>query len=318
MNSSRLAIAMDIGGTNLRFALINESAVILKKGATLTSDHEGKDAIIQRIIDSARLVLEWAEAQPVAMGLALASPVDPDTGIMHMPPNILSLQGYSPIHDLKTNLGMPVVAANDATLAALAEHRYGLKKSVDNLVYLTLSTGVGGGQIINGEIYNGSRGFAAEWGHLTLDLDGPQCNCGSNGCFETFCSGPSIVRITHELLKETGADSTLRQGDLEKLTPLNIAQAAREGDQFSLTVWNKIGRYLGIALSVILNTLDPEIIIIGGGVSSALDLMLESVKREINVRALFPYVDKIPIRSAQLGDEAGLIGAATLAFDNVT
>ena len=316
MSSSRLAIAMDIGGTNLRYAVINESATILAKGTTETSEHEGTEAIIQRILEAAKTAVSWADTKPVAIGLALASPVDPVTGVMQMPPNILSLQGYSPIKDLQEALKIPVVAGNDATLAALAEYRYGLKKSVSSMVYLTLSTGVGGGQIIDGKIHNGSRGFAAEWGHLTLDFKGYQCNCGGNGCFETYCSGPAIVRIAEEMLADTANESTLNQ-HLGKLTPQKIASAAREGDQFSIGLWDEIGKYLGVALSVILNTLDPDVIVIGGGVSSALELMMKSVEYEVKTRALYPYSNNIPVIPAKLGDEAGLIGAATLAFNNI-
>ena len=316
MSLSRLAIAMDIGGTNLRYAVVNESATILAKGVTETSEFEGKEAVIRRILDAARTAVSWADTKPVAIGLALASPVDPVTGVMQMTPNILSLQGYSPIKDLQDNLDIPVVAANDATLAALGEYKYGIKKSVSNMVYLTISTGVGGGQIIDGKIYNGSRGFAAEWGHLTLDFEGHQCNCGSNGCFETYCSGPAIVRIAEEMLAETALKSSLNK-HLGKLTPQKLASAARDGDQFSIEVWDKVGRYLGVALSVILNTLDPDVIVIGGGVSSALDLMKKTAEREVKTRALYPYTNNIPVTTAKLGDDAGLIGAAALAFDNI-
>jgi len=316
MSSSRLAIAMDIGGTNLRYAVINESATILAKGITETSEHEGKEAIIQRIIDAAKTALSWADTMPVAVGLALASPVDPVTGVMQMPPNILSLQGYSPIKDLQKATGLPVFAANDAALAALAEYTYGLKKSVSSMVYLTLSTGVGGGHIIDSKLHNGSRGYAAEWGHLTLDFNGHECNCGSTGCFETYCSGPAIVRIAQKMLADSTIESTLHQHS-GILTPLKIATAAREGDQFSIELWHKIGKYLGVALSVILNTLDPDVIIIGGGVSSALDLMMKSTEHEIKTRSLYPYSHKIPVIVAKLADEAGLIGAAALAFDNI-
>ncbi|MDP6771368.1 MAG: ROK family protein [Anaerolineales bacterium] len=316
MSLSRLAIALDIGGTNLRYAVVNESATILAKGVTETSEFEGKEAVIRRIVDAARTAVSWADTKPIAIGLALASPVDPVTGVMQMPPNILSLQGYSLIKDLEENLDIPVVAANDATLAALAEYRYGIKKTVSNMVYLTLSTGVGGGQIIDGKIYNGSRGFAAEWGHLTLNFEGYQCNCGGTGCFETYCSGPSIVRIAKKMLAETTLKSSLNK-HLGGLTPEKLASAARDGDQFSIAVWDKVGRYLGVALSVILNTLDPDIIVIGGGVSSALDLMMKTAEREVKTRALYPYTNNIPVTTAKLGDEAGLIGAAALAFDNI-
>ena len=316
MSLSRVAIAMDIGGTNLRYAVVDENAKILAKGVQQTSESDGKEAVVARILDSAKTAVSWAETKPIAIGLACASPVNPITGVMQMPPNILSLQGYSPIKDLQENLGLPVVVANDATLAALAEYKFGLKKSVANMVYLTLSTGVGGGQIIDGKMHNGSRGFAAEWGHLTLDFNGYKCNCGSTGCFETYCSGPSIVRIAETMLSETSVESTLNQ-HLENLTPLKIASAARQGDQFSIELWDKIGSYLGVALSVILNTLDPEVIVIGGGVSSALDLMMKAADQEIKTRALYTYDNDIPVVSAKLGDEAGLIGAAALAFDNI-
>ena len=137
-----------------------------------------------------------------------------------------------------------------------------------------------------------------------------------SGCFETYCSGPAIVRIAEEMLAETALKSSLNK-HLGNLTPQKLASAARDGDQFSIEVWDKVGRYLGVALSVILNTLDPDVIVIGGGVSSALDLMMKTAESEVKTRALYPYSNNIPVTTAKLGDDAGLIGAAALAFDNI-
>ncbi len=310
---------MDVGGTNLRYALVRQApdgVELVKRDFVLTSHEEGRDAVMGRIVEATRTASEWSEASPVGVGLAIAGPLDPATGVMFRPPNIPPFHGFSPVASLREQLGVRAVSANDATLAALAEHRYGGHGKSDNLVYLTISTGVGGGQVVDGNLYTGASGFAGEWGHVTLDPDGPPCNCGNRGDLESFCCGPAVTRRTLRMLQDARQESVLGRLDPHALSAKDVERAARDGDALALAVWEETGRYLGIAAAGILNAVNPDIIAIGGGVSNALDLMMPAVERELAWRTLAPYRDRTPIVPAVLGDDSALFGAATLALES--
>lgn len=317
MTSSDTVIAMDVGGTNLRYALVRETLTgveIVRREAVHTGDAEGREAVLGRMVEATRAAAGWADATPLGVGLAMAGPTDPDSGVMYRPPNLMAFDGFSPAAALVRAVGMKTVSANDATLAALAEHRYGPHGGPRHLVYLTLSTGVGGGQVVDGDLYTGARGFAGEWGHMTLNPDGPPCNCGNRGDLESYASGPGVARIACRLLEEDGRESALRGMPLDSLNAAAVDRAARDGDALALAVWEEAGRYLGILLAGILNAADPDLIVIGGGVSNALDLMMPAVERETAWRAMEQHQGRLPVARAALGDDSGLLGAAALAF----
>ena len=308
---------MDVGGTNLRFALVRqalEGVEIVRRDAVLTGDEDGRDAIMDRIVEATRTAANWSDVKPIGVGMAMAGPTDPVTGVMFRPPNIVPFDGFSPMASLVDRLGVNAVSANDATMAALAEHRYGGHGKSNNLVYLTLSTGVGGGQVVNGELYTGAGGFAGEWGHVTIDPDGPPCNCGNRGDLESFCSGPGVTRIARRMLEESNQDSLLRLIAPEVLTPEGIERIARDGDSLALAIYEESGRYLGIAVAGILSAVDPDLVVIGGGVSNALDLMMPGVERELSWRAMEQHRGRLPVVKATLGDDSALLGAAALAL----
>jgi glucokinase len=318
---------MDVGGTNLRFALVRQggqapalgrrapgAVEIVRRDVVPTGDKDGREAVMGRIVEAVRIATGWADEPPIGVGMALAGPVHPDTGVMFRPPNLMSFDGFSPMTSLAKRLGVRAVSGNDATLAALAEHRYGPHGRPGNLVYLTLSTGVGGGQVVDGELYTGSGGFAGEWGHVTLDPDGPECNCGNRGDLESYCSGPSVARDALRMLDESRRESALRQIAPEALTAKDVNHAARKGDALALAVWERSGRYLGISLAGILNAVDPDLIVIGGGVSNALDLMMPAAERECAWRSMEQFSGRLPVVRAALDDDSALLGAAALAF----
>jgi glucokinase len=308
---------MDVGGTNLRFALVRDGAdgvEIVRRDSVLTGDEEGRDAVMDRIVEATNTAMGWSDARPVGVGMAMAGPTDPVTGVMFRPPNIMSFDGFSPMAALTERLGVNAVSANDATMAALAEHRYGGHGKSDNLVYLTLSTGVGGGQVVNGDLYTGAGGFAGEWGHVTIDPNGPPCNCGNRGDLESFCSGPSVTRMAIHMIEQSSQQSPLRQIAPEALTPKGIELIARDGDALARTIYEEAGRYLGISVAGILAAVDPDIVVVGGGVSNALDLMIPGVERELAWRAMEQHRGRMPVVRATLGDDSALLGAAALAL----
>jgi glucokinase len=311
---------MDVGGTNLRYGLVRQSqdgVEIVRRAAMLTGDKEGRDAVMGRIVEAVRIATGWADDPPIGVGMAMAGPVHPVTGVMFRPPNLMSFDGFSPMSSLQEHLGVGAVSGNDATMAALAEHRYGGHGQPKNLIYLTLSTGVGGGQVVGGDLYAGAGGFAGEWGHVTLDPDGPPCNCGNTGDLESYCSGPGVARIARRMLGE-GRQSTLADIASDALTSKDVNHAARNGDALALAVWEESGRYLGISLSGILNAIDPDLIVIGGGVSNALDLLMPSAQRECEWRAMEQYSGRLPVVRAALDDDSALLGAAALALQAFT
>ncbi len=225
-----------------------------------------------------------------------------------------------PLGELVTErTGLPATVDNDANLAALAEHRYGAAAGTENVVLLTIGTGIGGGLIIGGRPYRGTRGAGAELGHMVIDVNGPPChgNCPNRGCVETLVSGTALARDGLEAA-EQHPDSELGRARSEgaEIDAPRVIDAARAGDRPALEVVTRAGRNLGVALSGFANCFDPDLIVLGGGLMAAGDLLLEPARSELRRRALAPQ-DEVPVEPAALGEEAGMVGAATLALDEL-
>jgi glucokinase len=317
MPESNTVVAMDVGGTNLRYALVRESSGeidVIRREAIPTGDPEDREVLINRIFNATRTAIEWGAELPIGIGFSLAGSTDPVSGVMYRPPNLMAFHEFSPAAAVESEVGLKTISANDATAAALAEYRYGSHGKLNHLVYLTLSTGVGGGQVVGGELYTGAGGFAGEWGHMTLDPEGPPCNCGNRGCLESYCSGPAVVRIARAALATNLQNSILRVHSYETLTAETVHAAAREGDALALSVWRESGRYLGIALAGLLNAVDPDVIVIGGSVSKALDLMMPAAESELSWRVMEQHRGRLPVVNANMGDDSALLGAAAMAF----
>ncbi|HXR30538.1 MAG TPA: ROK family protein, partial [Solirubrobacterales bacterium] len=221
-----------------------------------------------------------------------------------------------PIRDLVAErTGLPVFVDNDATVAALAEHLYGAARGAENAVMLTIGTGIGGGLILGGEVYRGSTGAGAELGHTVIDLDGPPCqgNCPGRGCVETLASGTAVGREGREAA-EHAPDSALgkMQAGGRTIDGVAVTEAALAGDAAARGVFDLVGMRLGAALASFANIFEPEVFVIGGGVIAAGDLLLDPARRELEARAL-PPMKKIPVFAAELGSDAGMIGAAAMA-----
>jgi glucokinase len=213
---------------------------------------------------------------------------------------------------------LPVYLGNDANLAALGEYTFGAGKDYRYLVYITVSTGVGGGVIEDGRILQGAQGAAAELGHMTIEYDGPRCNCGNIGCLEILTSGPSIRRRTIELL-ETGVPSKLVdrvEGNLEDITPELVAEAARQGDEAALRIIKETAFFLGVGVTNVLHLYNPEIVVIGGGVSKIGDMLFEPLREVVYERAMRAFWEGVPIVQTELGGDIGLYGSIALVLQN--
>jgi glucokinase len=245
------------------------------------------------------------------MGVAVAAALDFDSGVLKNSPNLPALNGLKLRERLADSLGVKIVVDNDGTAAAVGEHWLGATQGTNNSVCVTLGTGVGGGLIFGGKPYRGIDGTAGEIGHIGVEKNGHPCGCGSLGCVEQYASATAIVRIAKEL-NESYPESRLAS-KLE-LTAADVYEAGLLSDPLALEVFSTMGAYLGMALADLVNVLNPEMIVIGGGVAGAWDLFIGSVSREIVRRSFREPAQRVKLIRAKLGDDAGILGVAQLAL----
>jgi glucokinase len=313
----RHVIAVDLGGTNIRAArfVANDPHPVAQVRLS-TFAARGREVVISRILDAVGQVAGDSPAD-LRIGIGAPGPLDPKRGIILEAPN---LPGWNdvPLRAIVVEaLHCPVAIGNDANLAALGEWRYGAGQGAQDVLYLTLSTGIGGGVICSGRLLEGFHGLAAELGHMTLDRNGPVCGCGKQGHLEALASGPAIARRAVELIR-SGEPSSLARGgdDLTGLTAALVGEAARAGDSLAKRVVKEAGEAIGCHLASLMHAFDPEVIILGGGVSQMGDLLFEPIQNALRSHILHPrYLDGLRLVPAALGDEAGLIGAMALASD---
>ena len=308
-------LAADLGGTNLRVALIDRQGSVTNLTKTKTNASDGRAAVISRLI---RLLKDVGQLAPktglTGIGLSVASPVDPSTGVMYNPPNLPGWDQFNINKTLEKHLDLPVITANDATLAALAEHQYGSGRGHSNIVYLTLSTGIGGGIVIGNKLFMGTRGLAGELGHMTVDRNGPSCNCGNIGCLEVMASGSAIARFARQRLRAGETSTMTTENDLNTIDAEIVTNAARSGDNLAKEIVSMAASNLGRGIINIMHGLDPGIVILGGGLTKNLDLFMPTIIEEISKHAIKYQADTIPVVRSKLGDNISLLGASVLAF----
>jgi glucokinase len=310
--SAGKTIGVDLGGTKLALGVLDSGAELLWESRERSTGHT-EDSLVELL---AHEIEEARAAQPgiVAAGLGIPATIDRGRGIAISAVN-LPIEDL-PIRDLVSErVGLPVFVDNDANVAALAEHLYGAARGADNAVMLTIGTGIGGGLILGGEVYRGSTGAAAELGHVVIDMDGPRCqgNCPNRGCVEALASGTALGR---EGRAAAAREPESMLGGMEaegrEIDGRAVTEAALAGDATAVGVFELIGGRLGVALASLANVFEPEAFAIGGGVIAAGELLLEPARRELRARAL-PPMNGTPLLAAQLGADAGMIGAAAMA-----
>ena len=311
--SNHFVLALDIGGTHFRLALADQKGQLLRQCKGHSSPENGPEQAIERIKDAATEMLSGLEPGSVrGMGIAVAGLITPATGVLLTSPTLLSWYN-TPLKEIfEKELQLPVWVGNDANLAALGEHRFGSGIGCDDLIYITVSTGIGGGVITGGKLLTGSSGFAAELGHMTIDLNGPRCNCGNVGCLEAMASGTAIARLTLEKLScgEASVITDLVAGDLTKVTARVVGEAASSGDAVARAIMHTAATNLGVGIVNLVHIFNPELIIIGGGVSQSGELLFDPVRQVVAERTISDYT--VRIVPATLGDDCGLLGAAAL------
>ncbi len=310
----RYVIAVDLGGTQVRVVRCDEAGTIYAHARTDTPALEGPNAVIDQI---QRLIGEMREGlsddEIIGIGVGTPGPVDGRTGVVYEAPN---LQGWINI-PLRTILhertGLPVEVGNDANAAALGEWLFGSGKGTDNFVYVTISTGIGGGIINDRALLLGRKSIGGEVGHMVVQAGGYRCGCGNFGCWETLAAGPALARHAAEAVA-TGAPTSLREIATQRvLTPGDVAAAARAGDMVALQIMEREGEYIGIGLVNILHLFSPDRIALGGGVMKSADLFMPALHRTVQTYAMTPYRDT-DIGLATLGDHTGVLGAAALVL----
>lgn len=302
---------IDIGGTKIALALAGTDGRVTKKTRFPTRVADGPRAILERVFSEIERMLKGCGARLGAVGVGCGGPLDRQRGLILSPPNLPGWDEFPIVALLQEHFGVPVLLDNDANAAALGEHRYGAGLGLKHLVYMTISTGIGGGVIVSNKIIHGVYNGAGEVGHMTVLPDGPLCGCGARGCLEALCSGTAIARRARERLA-AGEESFLSSLDAVEVTSQAVALAAREGDAMASKVWYDTIRYLSVGVGNIFHALAPEAVIIGGGVSTAGEQLFEPLREQVRARVLMLPPDKIHILQASLGGDSGIHGAVIL------
>jgi glucokinase len=293
-------LAVDLGGTELRAALVDGSGRILATQATATDAAGGPDAVIGQMVE---LVERVRGDEPVTrLGLAAPGPLDPDAGVVLAAPMLAGWRDVPLVAALRDRLGLDVVLENDANAAALGEWRFGAGRGTRSMVFVTVSTGIGGGVVVDGHLLHGRRGMAAEVGHMSV-TQGVACVCGGVGCWEAVASGTALARAAAATLAADGGPATGRQ----------VEAAARRGESAALALLDAEADWLGIGIANLLHLYSPERVVLGGGVMACFDLLRERMAAMVRARAMPAYRD-VPVVLAELGGRAGLIGAASLVL----
>lgn len=312
------SIGIDLGGTDIKAGLVSATGEISCQVVLPTHVDAGPKAVASRIAGATREVLAKAEKQRIAgiIGIGLGAPglIIAESGVVHFSPNFPGWTDIPLVDDVKRALGsqdFPIFMDNDVNAMTLGELHHGAGVGYQSLVALTLGTGVGGGVVIDGQVYHGSRNTAGELGHTIVEPNGRYCGCGNQGCLEAYAGAKSIVERTQEKIA-SGRNTDLVSD--ASLTPKRIAEAAHAGDSLAVEIFAETGAYLGIALTSIAHILNPEIAIIGGGIAEVGErLLFEPIRTELTKRAMdIPGMMKVV--PAALGNRAGIVGAAMLAF----
>lgn len=300
-------LAADVGGTNMRTALLNVKGEVLKSLKRPALAHKGREALIKRLVQMFQDTLRegGVDIRKIrGVGVGFPGPLDTERGIVFNPPNLKGWQEVYLRDILEQEMGRPVALENDANAAALGEYWKGAGRGTRSLVCLTLGTGVGGGVVLEGRVWHGDKGIAGEIGHMTLVKNGRRCGCGNRGCLETYSSASGIITTMKGLLERHHIKPK------EAITLERMGKWARAGDSLTRRAIRETGVNLGIGIANVANLLNPEMIVLSGGVTNLGEYLFGPLREEVRKRALPKAVEGLRIVRAELGDNAGVIGAA--------
>jgi len=304
-----VVIGVDLGGTNLRTALVSQNGEVVDKVKEPTHASDGHEKVVQRLIENIKAQRDNTSRNGIkiaAVGVGAPGVIHADSGVVVTSPNFPDWNNLPLKKELEAALALPVFIENDANAAALGEQWRGAGRGISSMILLTLGTGVGGGIVLDGRIWAGADGMAGEIGHMTIIPDGRQCGCGNTGCLEMYASSRGIVMTYQERSPQSMA-----------ITSEDIYQAARDGYALAAEVMKDMGRMLGIGIANLINIFNAEMIVVGGGVKDAWPLFIGTAREEIKKRAFEYPAARTQIVPSVLGDDAGMIGAAALAFQKL-
>jgi glucokinase len=315
-----VALGLDIGGTKLAAGVVDASGRVHSFVLEPSHGEEGPDAVLTRLFQlGTRAVAEsgvaWTDVGRI--GIGCGGPLDAARGVVLSAPHLPGWVDVPVTTLAEEAYGRPAVLENDATAAAAAEHRHGAGAGTRNMIYLTISTGVGGGIVIDGRLYRGSMGNGGELGHVTIDCNGRRCHgCGRLGCLEAYVSGTSIAERAREALTGWTRDSVLRT--IAEPTATDVATAARAGDALAQEVWDGTTAALACGLTSFVNLFEPELVVLGGGVTRSGEQLLGPVREAVRTTAMSPAGRAADIVLSALGEQVGVVGAAAIAFEQVS
>jgi len=321
MADVKMAIGIDLGGTDIKAGLIDSNGQIHLNKKKPTDAQKGGEFVLNNLIGiTSELLLTPEAKKSEILGIGVGSPgvIDPITGkVIDMSPNLPGWTGTEIKASFEKEIKLPTFADNDADVGALGEYIFGAGKGKNSLICLTLGTGVGGGYIKDGKIFHGGLG-GGEFGHTTIEVNGRNCNCGGKGCLESYASANAIAEYAREVVARTH-DTMMEQiaGSYDKITSKIVYDSAIKGDNVAVHVIEWSAKYLGSAISNFINILAPDIIVLGGGASALFDFMKNVIYKEMQMRVYSKSAKETPVVKASLGEEAGIVGAAALAFTSI-
>jgi glucokinase len=317
-----VVLGIDLGGTKILTAVVDSQGNMLSRDHSKTPAAQGEDALLRAIVESVGRALDQsglAAGDLAAVGVGAPGLSNPKTGVLYTSPNLPAVHDVPLKEIIERELTRKTFILNDANAAAFGEFSFGAGRGARYFIYVTVSTGIGGGIVIDGRIYSGFSGVAGEVGHMTIQDDGPRCGCGNIGCWEALASGTALAREARERIKEGAKTEILKyaDGDLEKVRAEVIEKAAEEGDGLAAELIAHTAHYLGVGLANLINIFNPELIVIGGGLSNIGDRLLQPAFDTARSRS-FPQAQRsVRFARAELGRNSGVLGAAAFALKEV-
>lgn len=308
-------IGVDLGGTNYAVGLVDEDGKILARIDGETKVHEGPDAVVERLVKS---ILSLSEGDSIfAVGIGSPGSIDHITGTVRFSPNFPGWIDFPLAEKIERRTSLKVFVENDANAYALGERTFGVAKGMDHVVCLTLGTGIGGGVITHGVLLRGSTGIGAELGHMNVLPNGPKCGCGSRGCLEALASATAIKNFVKEGFERHRESSLFKTKGPESVTPKDVFDHAKLGDQFALQIFNTVVDALAAAIGSLVNIFNPQMVVLGGGMANAGDFLLEPVTERAKSYVLPTMLGTYRIELSRLGKDAGILGAASIVFERL-
>ena len=307
----KYVVGVDLGGTKIYTALVDLEGNIVKEKTVETLAHEGEQAVKERIIDTINYVIDGTDKNLIkSIGIGSPGPLDVKNGVILESAN-LPFKNFEIVKSIKETYDLPTYLDNDANVATLGEFMFGAGKGTENMVFITASTGIGGGAVLNGKLFRGATGNALEVGHMTVSTEGPRCGCGNVGCAEALGSGTAIGKRAKEAVL-SNVKTSLKNYD--NVTSKEVFKEAANGDRVAKKILNTSLTYLGIAVANTITNFDPEKVIVGGGVVNGGDIVIDTIKNVVEERCMAAFVENCTIEKAVLGGKAGVLGAAALAI----